>query len=340
MTHRMLALGFVVFVALVVAAPSLSFGASFGTAPADPYVKEIDCSETRNATHEFFRDGRAHYALPGQCQVKKSDGQTVTLRYYVDGNWTPGAKGFATEIGRIYDLGNVLPQVFQPGPPGTYTPFIVRLFCESDPWLNDARCGLEYASGVDELAKWVSRFSSGPFPLTKGAIPASQRAALLAEYKRATEQVVAVPFAVGKKDISPFLVKPPQAQPQPPQPNAPYGATYRPNAIANLTRNQTVAVSVQVTNTGGLTWTPSGANPFRLSYHWYQGTKEVVRNGLRTNLPGVIAFTQSTNPPLSASVRAPSTPGTYILRWDMVQEGVTYFRDKGVPTGDQTVIVK
>ena len=334
MTRSMLSLGFVLFFTLALPLPGWAF-TTFGEAPANPYVTGIDCSAISNVTHQFFKDGRTHYTIPGQCQVKKSDGQTVTVRYHVDGNWTPGPKAFATEIGRIYDLGNVAPELFQPGPPGHYTPFVVRLFCESDPWLSDARCGLEYASGVDELAKLFDRFSRGPFPLTKGAIPVSKRSALLTEYKRATGQFVGPPISTAVRKTAPaFAAK----QPPPPKPSAPYGATYAPNPIASLNRNQTIGIPIRVTNTGGLTWTPGNPNPFRLSYHWFRGAQEVIRDGLRTNLAGPVAFNQGAS--LNANLRAPSSPGTYTLKWDMVQEGVTWFRNKGVPTGDQTVVVR
>jgi hypothetical protein len=323
----MLSLGLIVFFAMVLTVPRLSPAfTSFGEAPANPYVTGIDCSATPNVTHQFFKDGRTHYTIPGQI---------VTVRYHVDGNWTPGPKAFATETGRIYDLGSVAPDLFQPGRPGHYTPFIVRLFCESDPWLNDARCGLEYASGVDELAKLFDRFSRGPFPLTKGAIPASRRAALLTEYKRATGQFVGPSLSTAVSKTAPaFSAK----QPLQPSPKAPYGATYAPNPIPSLNRNQTISVPIKVTNTGSLTWTPGFPKPFRLSYHWFRGTQEVVRDGLRTNLAGPVTFNQGAT--LNAKLRAPSSPGTYILKWDMLQENVTWFRAKGVATGDQTVVVK
>jgi len=136
---------------------------------------------------------------------------------------------------------------------------------------------------------------------------------------------------------------------------APYGATYAPTPalLPTLTVGQTTTVSVTVTNTGTLTWTPTSANPFRLSYHWYAtgavaaGTVPrtpapnygaVVFSGLRTNLPGPVGATASVT--LSAQIQAPSKPGTYVLKWDLVHENVTWFSWQGVPTKDQTVTVR
>jgi hypothetical protein len=130
-----------------------------------------------------------------------------------------------------------------------------------------------------------------------------------------------------------------------------YGATYSPAAIPPLLAGQTHTVAVTVKNTGSgpnaLTWTPTGANPVRLSYHWYQaGTQPttagpnfgaVVWNGERTTLPGQVRPGQSVT--LQATLKAPSTPGSYTLKWDLVHEGVTWFSQKNVPTKDQAVTV-
>jgi hypothetical protein len=51
-----------------------------------------------------------------------------------------------------------------------------------------------------------------------------------------------------------------------------------------------------------------------------------------------VAFNQTAT--LNARLRAPSSPGTYTLKWDMLQENVAWFRTKGVATFDQTVVVK
>jgi hypothetical protein len=131
-----------------------------------------------------------------------------------------------------------------------------------------------------------------------------------------------------------------------------YGATYSPAAIPPLLAGQTHTVAVTVKNTGSgpnaLTWTPTGANPVRLSYHWYQaGTQPttagpnfgaVVWNGERTTLPGQVRPGQSVT--LQATLKAPSTPGSYTLKWDLVHEGVTWFSQKNVPTKDQAVTVR
>ena len=124
---------------------------------------------------------------------------------------------------------------------------------------------------------------------------------------------------------------------------APYGASYAPNSLSCMTPDQVKTHPIKVYNNGDINWTPSGTNPFRLSYHWYQAANAVVWDGLRTNLPNVVgakmsALQNSVN--LNANLQAPANLGTYTLQWDMVHEGVTWFSQQVVPTGDQTVEVK
>jgi len=112
---------------------------------------------------------------------------------------------------------------------------------------------------------------------------------------------------------------------------APYDAAYTPAATPTLTAGQVITVQVTIKNTGTLTWTPTGPNPFRLGYHWYaKGAVPagsvpttpaptygaVVFNGLRTNLPQAIP--PGITVPLTAQLQAPPTTGTYVLKWDLV----------------------
>jgi hypothetical protein len=74
----------------------------------------------------------------------------------------------------------------------------------------------------------------------------------------------------------------------------------------------------------------------KLSYHWFQGTTEVVHDGLKTSIPSNLDTNQSVQ--LDGKIKAPQQPGTYTLKWDMI-EGSSYFTEHGVPTGNQQVTV-
>jgi hypothetical protein len=114
-------------------------------------------------------------------------------------------------------------------------------------------------------------------------------------------------------------------------------------AEAKLTVQANVFTRVQVTveNTGAVAWPRSGPEPVHLSYHWEkQGPKgpQLDFEGRRTPLPRDMAPGESVT--LSALVGTPGAPGQYRLRWDMVREHVTWFSERGNPTGDQAVDVR
>ncbi len=118
---------------------------------------------------------------------------------------------------------------------------------------------------------------------------------------------------------------------------AQFGATYSLPAIPTLCSGSRVTVPVSVTNTGTLTWNATGGTAFHLSYHWYKGSLSDTYNGERTALPHNVAPGETVV--LQANLKAPSAPGTYVLKWDMVEEGITWFSGQGVPTGDEGATV-
>jgi hypothetical protein len=103
-----------------------------------------------------------------------------------------------------------------------------------------------------------------------------------------------------------------------------FGAQCVPGGQSNFT--------VNVTNNGSLTWKKSGTapNPVNLSYHWYNAQGQLIAwDCVRTVLPSDVAPGQALDVPVS--VTAPYPQGTYILRFDLVQEGRTWFTWQGVP---------
>jgi O-antigen ligase len=106
-----------------------------------------------------------------------------------------------------------------------------------------------------------------------------------------------------------------------------YGAAYAPAEAALYFRPAEVrATDVRVTNTGQMTWTAGGV--FHLAYHWYDTGGRKLEDGRRTVLPRDIGPGETVA--LRAEVQAPSAEGRYVLAWDMVQERVAWFSDRGV----------
>ena len=118
---------------------------------------------------------------------------------------------------------------------------------------------------------------------------------------------------------------------------ASFGANYAILPVSG-TASSTTTVQITLGNTSNFTWPSAGANPVTLSYHWINSAgKTVVWDGLRTKLPADVPAGQLTQ--VQANLAFPSAVGTYLLRWDLVQEGVSWFSGKGVRMPEQTVSV-
>lgn len=118
-----------------------------------------------------------------------------------------------------------------------------------------------------------------------------------------------------------------------------YNATYNSLNIPNMAAGTFVDVPIKVTNTGRNWWYKDSPNAFKLSYHWLNSAGQVVlRDGLRTDLPINVA-PNGGYVNMIGKVAVPPNPGSYILKWDMVHEGVTWFSDQGVSGFSQNVTV-
>ncbi|HLF27358.1 MAG TPA: hypothetical protein VJG32_13570 [Anaerolineae bacterium] len=82
----------------------------------------------------------------------------------------------------------------------------------------------------------------------------------------------------------------------------------------------------------------SPANPTRLSYHWYrvEDGALVVFDGFRSWGTDIGWGQQQT---ITAWVKAPSAAGNYRLTWDLVQENVAWFKDRGATRQEIVVSV-
>jgi len=63
-----------------------------------------------------------------------------------------------------------------------------------------------------------------------------------------------------------------------------------------------------------------------------------VWDGTRTLLPAPVAPGASIT--VNATVTLPATPGTYALKFDLVQEGVSWFSGQGVPAESISLTVQ
>ena len=111
---------------------------------------------------------------------------------------------------------------------------------------------------------------------------------------------------------------------------------------ASMVKNSMNTVNISFTNLGTMTWLASPPNNVRLSYHWRyggcSGQSNAVWNGLRTDIPSDVPQGGTVNG-LAATVRAPSTAGTFCLQYDLLHDGVTWFSWQGAAFRQVTVTI-
>ncbi|MGH2451382.1 MAG: hypothetical protein ACRDGE_08970, partial [Candidatus Limnocylindria bacterium] len=117
-----------------------------------------------------------------------------------------------------------------------------------------------------------------------------------------------------------------------------YGAAYQPGVTTLAFTGAQSTLPITITNTSNFAWPSGGEKPINLAYHWADAQgRTIVWDGLRTKLAADLQPGDSVT--VNASVRFPSAAGNYLLRWDMVEEGVAWFSGHGVRTFDQPLTV-
>ena len=95
---------------------------------------------------------------------------------------------------------------------------------------------------------------------------------------------------------------------------------------------QTATLRVRITNKSESVWKAhgksDGSNDINLGNKWLDNSgNTVVNDDGRTPLPGDVAPGQVLE--LRLTIKAPPSPGDYVLILDLVQENVSWFFDKG-----------
>ena len=122
-----------------------------------------------------------------------------------------------------------------------------------------------------------------------------------------------------------------------------FGVTYEaPAGPRTVTAGARFATPITLHNTGTLAWTHAGARAVRLGYHLFRtrpGEHDActVFDGRRTQLGDDVLPGGAIQ--VTAVATAPEAPGTYRVAWDVVQEGVTWFSERGNTMANEEIVV-
>jgi hypothetical protein len=117
-----------------------------------------------------------------------------------------------------------------------------------------------------------------------------------------------------------------------------YQAAYQAPAQLAVDAGEMILVPVTVTNTSVRPWKANGDHAFRLGFHLAQPDGTIIRfEGEHVALPRDLPAGEKVL--VWVPITAPGVGGQYVLEWDMVQEGVTWFAWQGTASGRTLVRV-
>jgi len=87
--------------------------------------------------------------------------------------------------------------------------------------------------------------------------------------------------------------------------------------------------SFKLRNEGSKVWPAEGPNPVHLAYHWFTPSGQLAGcwDTFRAILPDDVPPGSEVS--LVSVLKSPASPGQYVLRWDLVEEGVAWFSKEG-----------
>ncbi len=113
-----------------------------------------------------------------------------------------------------------------------------------------------------------------------------------------------------------------------------YGVEYVSQIVPRgIKAGQRARASFVLRNVGRKTWVAKGPNRMQLGYHWFTPEGQLVpaAEDLRMSLPRDIATGQAVEL-TNVKISAPYEAGNYVLQWDLVEEGITWFSNRGAKT--------
>lgn len=119
-----------------------------------------------------------------------------------------------------------------------------------------------------------------------------------------------------------------------------YASLIRPSKKEySTTEGGRTEVFLIIKNKGKEIWNPTGQYSCFLSYHLLDESGQLIQfDNQRFQLPETIGPDQEVE--MTINIRSPLDKGKYILEFDMVREGLAWFKDYGSPTVKVSLLVK
>ena len=116
------------------------------------------------------------------------------------------------------------------------------------------------------------------------------------------------------------------------QPAKKYSAHYDDNNLTPevMEISKEYMLEIKATNQGTVKWPNESISPVFLSYHWYdlKSGEIVIYDGIRSKLPKSVKPKKEVT--VETKIISPQKPGDYLLIYDLVDEGVTWFSEEEV----------
>jgi SAM-dependent methyltransferase len=100
---------------------------------------------------------------------------------------------------------------------------------------------------------------------------------------------------------------------------------------ASVAAGSEFALTFTVRNTSSHEWRQAEAGPLALGNHWLDATGEMMLVQDDGRAPLLQVVPPGLEWPVLVTMRAPATPGRYIVEVDLVHEGITWYTHKGSP---------
>jgi acyl carrier protein len=111
------------------------------------------------------------------------------------------------------------------------------------------------------------------------------------------------------------------------------------NIPARMPAGSKKFISIRVTNISPMTWAAGPPNSLIVANHWFDENNKKI-GWLDGYSPIIDDFEANTHRQMVVQVIAPASPGKYVLEFDLANQGIAWFKEKGSTTLRRKVLVE